>query len=489
MTLRRFHLILATIACTLSIAAAVALVSLAHSQANATAEAAEATRSLGAAERLQLHLLRHNRNSYLALLTGEPRYADAAASLESAITKTQDVLSDNAETAEERVLVESVGRRVRIYMDVHHGARPNAEPIALYLAAQQYLEDAYDATSAVSVLSEQQSANSLQRAERGRRWALGAGGAMAVFVLAGTTAAIFAARGFIYRPLLALEGAIRDYSLRNGDSRAPESGPEELRAIGRTFNEMAAEISRRRERELTFLAGIAHDLRTPLTHLKLLVGSFATPDLPPERLHERLFVATRQVEHLDRMVGDLLDMARIEAGRLEIRVQSVDLTEEVRRIAALFDTGTNPVRVDAPPELPAICDPFRISQVLANLLSNAQKYSPPGGSIEIAIERRPGEAEIRIADHGIGVPEDERERIFQPFQRSTASRTGGPSGSGLGLSVARRIVEAHGGRIWAEEAPGGGALIRIRLPNASNHPGPPGPLHRRPFPEPPHASP
>jgi signal transduction histidine kinase len=166
------------------------------------------------------------------------------------------------------------------------------------------------------------------------------------------------------------------------------------------------------------------------------------------------------------MVGDFLDMANIEAGKLELRFQEQDVCQLVRNVVALFES-TSPnhdLRVSTPAAaVPLRCDPLRIEQVVTNLVSNAIKYSPEGGAVGISLRVVREEAVIEVRDHGIGITRGDQRRLFEPFRRLHLSRET-IAGVGLGLFVVRRIVEAHRGRIEVESAVGTGSTFRVALP-------------------------
>jgi signal transduction histidine kinase len=270
------------------------------------------------------------------------------------------------------------------------------------------------------------------------------------------------------RPTLRLADAIERFAKGDRAARADERGPEELSTIARRFNEMAATIERQHRDQLAFLAGVAHDLRNPLSALKLS-ASMVTPDrpLPPEdRVRKLMASVQRQVERMDRMTYDFLDAARIESGSFDLRPEPCDLRDLARATVALFEPTAPAHQLSASvPDEPVrvACDPVRIEQVLANLVSNAIKYSPAGGSVRVAAALSADGAVLSVTDEGRGMTPEELGRVFQPFQRVGAAQ-GQIPGTGLGLFVARRIVEAHGGRITVESEPGRGSTFHVHLP-------------------------
>jgi signal transduction histidine kinase len=186
----------------------------------------------------------------------------------------------------------------------------------------------------------------------------------------------------------------------------------------------------------------------------------------PAKVSDLMSVIERQVHRLDRMIGDLLDRSRIEGGQLELRVVEYDARSIAQEAFNLFSTAStsHTLLLHVPDsKIPVNCDPFRIEQVLNNLLSNAIKYSPAGGNIELNVEQSHDDVLFQVSDHGMGIPEEELPYIFEPFRRVKIVK-GDIPGVGLGLSVVRRIVQAHSGRIEVESRLGKGTTFRVRLP-------------------------
>ncbi len=224
-----------------------------------------------------------------------------------------------------------------------------------------------------------------------------------------------------------------------------------------------------------FLATASHELKTPLTtlngYLELLerqVSRPRGPDLP--KVARYVATARGELLRLRRLSEDLLEVARIEAGRLRLQLEPGDLTATVRdtverfvRRPGLAQRG-HQIVCKTNESLSARHDPLRIGQVINNLLENALKYSPAGGEVHIEVGQIGDEAHVSVQDSGIGIPAAERERLFSPFYRATNASAGSPEGLGLGLYISRGIVEGHGGRIWATSGPGVGTIFRVTLP-------------------------
>ncbi len=304
-------------------------------------------------------------------------------------------------------------------------------------------------------------------AERIDRTADALGVATAASVILAITVVLWWLHARALRPLFGLSRAMRRFGGGSIEERAEEDGAGELAAMARCFNEMATSIARRRRDRQTFIAGVAHDLRNPLAVLRLSTDLVRAggPEPSPERAARVLDAVRRQVARLERMVGDLLDAASVEAGSLRLRLDVHDVRAIARDVTDLFVAkGTHTIELDLPSEPVVLeCDDMRIEQVLSNLVSNALKYSPAGGLVKVRARRAAGEVTLAVSDEGVGMNEEEAAAAFEPFRRSGSLRDEVP-GSGLGLFVVRRLVEAHGGVIDLQTAPGCGATFEIRLP-------------------------
>lgn len=273
-------------------------------------------------------------------------------------------------------------------------------------------------------------------------------------------------RRHVVQPLLRLRRAV-DQIQKRPWMPAPEAGVSEIREITRGLNDTVAELGRRRTETLEFVSAVAHDLRNPIQALKLATAIPHDRPLPPEpTLRARLELIARQTGRLNRMLDDLLDVTRIEAGRLPLDIQEENLTALAKDSVALHRglSDKHQLILSAPRRPVYVrCDGTRISQVINNLVNNAIKYSPDGGKVRVIVREEPGWATVSVRDEGVGIARSELGTIFQPFRRSPTTR-GEIPGIGLGLSVALRIVEAHGGTIDVESEPGRGSTFRIRLP-------------------------
>jgi signal transduction histidine kinase len=253
--------------------------------------------------------------------------------------------------------------------------------------------------------------------------------------------------GITYAPLVSADGVL-------------------LNVIG-----LVRDITRFREAEelkSTFVSVVSHELKTPVALIKGYVSTLRREDASWDReiVQDSLAVIEEEADHLTALIEDLLDASRLQAGALSINLSDVDLSALARRIAERFQAQDkrHSIQVMLPVNFPIIlADEDRLAQVLSNLISNAIKYSPNGGVITLRGQIHPEQVVICISDQGPGIAAGDIPYIFDRFYRATdASRT--TKGAGLGLYLARAVVEAHGGRIWVDSMSGEGARICFSLP-------------------------
>jgi signal transduction histidine kinase len=277
-----------------------------------------------------------------------------------------------------------------------------------------------------------------------------------------------------------VEGARR---LAGGDlkTRVEVGGPVEIATLGNAFNEMANSLERdARERDRVermkddFVLTVSHELRTPVT----VVKGFAEM-LTEQRKslnstqYEAVEVIADSATQLQKMINDLLDLARSDAGKLRIEPEPTSVRSLARRVGRQmrphFEERDQRFTVSVEKDLPDVeADPDRISQVLANLLTNANKYAPEGSEVRLAATRVGEEVEFAVSDDGPGLGEEELEHVFDRFWRAGSGETQSVGGTGLGLAIAKSLVELHGGGITVNSVPGEGATFRFVLPIAKD---------------------
>ncbi len=214
-------------------------------------------------------------------------------------------------------------------------------------------------------------------------------------------------------------------------------------------------------RQRQFVADASHELRTPLTAIRGQLEVLARDESPDAAEVRRVEgVVMVEVTRIERLVDDMLALARLDEGE-PLRTMEVRLPEFLRRFGE--DPALGAVALGELPEGALRADPERLTQVIRNLVANARRHAGPGGRVELSASAHGERLTVRVDDDGPGIPPAERERVFDRFQRSAAARDRGSGGSGLGLPIARSIVEQHGGRIWIEGSPLGGARVAFEL--------------------------
>jgi two-component system phosphate regulon sensor histidine kinase PhoR len=218
-----------------------------------------------------------------------------------------------------------------------------------------------------------------------------------------------------------------------------------------------------------FVANVSHELRTPLTAIRGYVEALQDGSVSADQTKEFLGIIDRQSNRMERLVRDLLRLARLDAGQEALAIESCPVTDIVSDVLADLDTtlrGRNQdVRVAINPDAATVrADPAKLSDALRNLMENASNYSPTGGRIDIGARRAGGEVVISVADRGPGIPDADLTRVFERFYRVDRSRTRDPGGTGLGLSIVKHLIELHGGHVTAANRDGGGALFEISMP-------------------------
>ena len=272
----------------------------------------------------------------------------------------------------------------------------------------------------------------------------------------------FLARGMT-SPLRDMAAAARAMAAGDYTKRVPQGSRDEVGELARAFNRMASDLAEVDRMRRDLVANVSHELRTPITALQAvlenLVDHVALPD------DETLRTMLGQVERLGRLVTQLLDLSRLESGasplqRRDFMIRPV-LEQSVKE-AALHDPGVDLRIAVEPDDLSMNGDPERIHQVVANLIDNAIRHSPPAGKVTVAA-RSDGDITIAISDEGPGIPTPERDRIFERFYRSDEARSS-DGGSGLGLAIVRWIIDLHEGSIAIEDAEPSGCRVVITLP-------------------------
>jgi len=301
------------------------------------------------------------------------------------------------------------------------------------------------------------------------RWVVAWGTVVALLIATGV--GLLLARG-IAAPIQQMQVVAGHLAAGRLSERVPVQTRDELGDLARSLNYMASELERIDSMRREFVADAAHELRTPVANLAVAVEALkAVLETHPDRAAPVAADIEREVLRLRRLVEDLLDLSLVEGGQVQLHLITVSPADLVRRAIQPFSLRAEQSRiamsVDLPPRLPPVkADADRTIQVLTNLLDNAFKHTPAGGTITVGATERRGHVLLSVKDSGPGIPDAELPNIFDRFYKADKARTGGRGGAGLGLAIAKRLVEAQGGIIMVDSTPGQGARFAIALPIA-----------------------
>jgi signal transduction histidine kinase len=359
--------------------------------------------------------------------------------------------------------------------------------VGVFVITVTAIENQRDATrqaqtalsTAPGAAERQQAADALEQADsegkRAERWGVAG---MVLIVLGSVLIVFYLIRGVLI-PVKRIEEAASRIADGDLSARVPRlSEATGIDRMGEAFNSMAAAVEKsslgmveaERGRD-EFFSVVSHELRTPLTsiigYLELLLED---DSLPAEQRRKFLNVINRNARRLLRLVGDLLFVARVEAGRVELDHQAFDLAPVIQGCVETFQIraasqGLELVEESTPLEGRCVGDEGRIAQAVDNLISNAIKFSPEGGRVTVRLHPDgPQRAAIEVADTGMGIPESDQEALFSRFFRGKLVRSASIQGTGLGLGIVKTIVDGHGGEISLESVDGEGSTFTIKLP-------------------------
>jgi signal transduction histidine kinase len=268
-------------------------------------------------------------------------------------------------------------------------------------------------------------------------------------------------------PLGRLRAASAALSKGDFEASAPDDGPAELADVGAAFNDMARKLEELFDARRELISWASHDLRTPLASLQAMLEACEDGVVGAEHY---LPAMREQVSTLGRLVDDLFELAQIDSGALTLErrpaemgalvascLRGVEAEARARRVRLAVQLADGVPQVRVAPE--------KVERVLLNLVTNALRHTPADGAVTVVVHAQNGELEVAVEDTGEGLAAGVEERMFDCFWRGDAARSRGRGNAGLGLAIARGLVEAHGGRIWAENRPGGGARIAFTLPS------------------------
>jgi signal transduction histidine kinase len=299
---------------------------------------------------------------------------------------------------------------------------------------------------------------------------------------------VFAGALTAYAALVLFRGVLEDVeSLRDGlravgegsrDVEIRTGARDELADLAGAANRMTSQLAERESQRDSaeaarrdLIAAVSHDLRTPLTSLRLLADAIEDDLVDPDTRRRYLEQMSVHITSLSALIEDLFELSRLEAGDIEWSMQRVALDELVEETVEAMRPQAERQRVAVRAEVnggvaPARANPEKLQRVLFNLIQNAIRHTPADGSVTVAAESNGTHVEVEVSDTGEGLEQGDRERAFEPFFRGGAGSARTGEGTGLGLTICRAIVEAHGGKIWVADSPSG-ARVRFRLPRAA----------------------
>lgn len=271
-------------------------------------------------------------------------------------------------------------------------------------------------------------------------------------------------------PLRQISNAVKAVSAGDFNHQVRPSGPDEVQSLALAFDEMTRRVEASHQAQRDFVANVSHELKTPLTSIQGFAQALLDGTAGDEQARSKAArIIHEESDRLRRLVDDLLDLARLDAEQVAFLRRPVDMNALIQRVVDGLGVTANEKGVKLhglerhlPP---VIGDGDRLAQVLTNLIDNAVKHSPPGGTVRVEGEADQEWLHIRVKDEGPGIPPDELSRIFERFYQLDKARSGGRDrGAGLGLAISREIIRAHGGELSAKSTVGAGSIFTIRLP-------------------------
>jgi signal transduction histidine kinase len=269
----------------------------------------------------------------------------------------------------------------------------------------------------------------------------------------------------IISPLLAMKHAAERMARGELEARTQTKGKDEIADLGESLNRLAEQLQTQENLRKTMTSDIAHELRTPLTTLKTHMEAIMEGvwDATPKRLES----CYEEIERLEHIVGDLEQLTEFESPRFRLHLKDEDVTaivlKSVESVRASFEQKRVRLSFTANRPVTAKLDRQRVAQIMGNLLSNALKYTPEGGSVTVAVSENEHEAIIKVIDTGIGIEPEALPYVFERFYRSDKSRDRKSGGSGIGLTIVKKLVDAHGGQIRLNSQVGSGTTVELRF--------------------------
>ncbi|MDR2107905.1 MAG: HAMP domain-containing histidine kinase [Coriobacteriales bacterium] len=287
----------------------------------------------------------------------------------------------------------------------------------------------------------------------------------AVAIIFATVLGRFSARG-VTNPLRHITSTLQSYSLDKMDARTGFTGYDEIGRLGRTIDEMADALEKARKYERQITVDIAHELRTPLMAIQATLEAMIDQVMPADEEH--LLTLHSEALRLSRLVEAQLKLSRLETRRVVVNAVEIDVGKDVGQLLLSYTTLIEDMglhletRFD--PNVHVLADPDLLHQALANLISNAVRYTPANGALSVRVSKNDSMAQISVADTGMGIATEDAGKIFEKFYRVDDGRNREQGGLGIGLAMVKEIAEIHGGRASVVSAPGEGSIFTIELP-------------------------
>jgi signal transduction histidine kinase len=279
---------------------------------------------------------------------------------------------------------------------------------------------------------------------------------------------ILLASGYLVRPIKRLTAATKKIAAGHYDVELKVKQRDELGLLAESFNHMAKQLRQVEQMRQDFVSDVSHELQSPLTSIRGFAAALAKDDMPSAERSRCATVITAETERLSRLCEDLLKLASLESEHHPFTPVRYRLDEQLRRtiIAAEPMWSSKQLELDLSLEEVAVtADPDQMTQVWTNLIANSVKFTPTGGGIAVSMQRQPKEVMVTFTDTGIGIPEQDIDRIFERFYKVDQARDRSAGGSGLGLAVVRKIIDIHNGDIHVRSESGKGTSITVTLPD------------------------
>ena len=280
-----------------------------------------------------------------------------------------------------------------------------------------------------------------------------------VWVMLAAVIAVYFITERIINPLRVMTSAAKEMSKGNFSTRIPVYGKDEVSELSKAFNDMAESLDSLEKMRNSFLANVSHDLRTPMTTISGFIDGITSGVIPPEKHEYYLGIISEEVHRLSRLVGQLLDISRLESGERKFNMTEFDIAEMARIVLISFEQRIEEkhldVEFDSDDDMLVLADRDSIHQVIYNLCHNAIKFANDGGRFSIKISRvQDKKIKVSVFDEGQSIPDEDKKLVFDRFYKTDKSRGLDKSGVGLGLYISKTIIEAHGEKIWVESVEG-----------------------------------